>query len=122
MDDHSCPTKNYIRLLETIEELENVNFRFTEDWYERHKKYILKYREVFPNFKYINQDTKDKRFRALANDCEIIISNLVRDIKMNNQFDLEMYLMLVKNFKTLMEILDEDANLAEMIAQLSMDF
>lgn len=122
MDDHSCPTKNYIRLLETIEEIENVNFRFTEDWYERHKKYILKYREVFPNFKYINQDTNDKRFRALANDCEIIISNLVRNIRINNSFDLEMYLMLVKNFKTLLEILDEDNNLANMISQLSMDF
>lgn len=121
MDDYD-PEKNYIRLIETIEELEDKNFRLTEDWYERHKKYILKYREVFPNFKFVNKDFEDKEFRILAREVEMIISNLVHEIKVNNSFDLELYLVLNKNIKQLCDMLNEESELMNMISRLSMDF
>jgi hypothetical protein len=119
IDLYSSPYDNYLRLLKTIETIEN-KFRLTEDWYEEHKKHILKYREEFPNLKFINQDVEDKEFRKKADEAEVLISSLVNEITTTKTFTLKLYLLLNKRLKELTEIILGEDELLNMLQQMRM--
>jgi len=118
-DMYSSPYDNYLRMVETIEELEN-KIRITEDWYEEHKQHILKYREVFPNFQKVNEDLQDSEFRKKANETEIILSNLVNEIHTQGTFNVKLYLILNKHLKTMCEIIYGEDQLLEMLEKMRM--
>jgi len=116
-DVYSSPHENYLRLLTTIKEIES-GVRLTEDWFEEHKEHILKYREVFPNFKKVNEDMHEQEFRTKANETETVLSNLVNEIQSRNIFTTKVYLLLNKRMKELCEIIWGEDELLEMLGQM----
>ena len=117
-DEYNFPYNNYLRLLNTIHSLEN-SVRFTEDWYEEHKRHILKYREIFSNYALINEDITDPVFRKLADETETLLSNLVHDIKIRNTFSLKIYLLLNKHLKELCDLIYGEDELMNLLNELS---
>jgi hypothetical protein len=118
-DVFSSPSENYLRLLNTIEQLES-GARLTEDWYEEHKQCILKYRDVFPNFTKVNEEMTDSTFRKKAIETETILSSLVHEIYSTKLFTARTYLLLNKRMKELCEIIWGEDELLEMLGRMSM--
>lgn len=119
MDMYSSPYENYHRVVQTIQTLES-GARLTEDWYEEHKKHILKYRDVFPNFRNINEDIEDIEFRKKADETETILSNLVHEVNTFKTFNLKIYLLLNKRLKDLCELIWGEQELLDMLSQMRM--
>jgi hypothetical protein len=115
----SSPESNYIRLLNTISELES-GIRVTEDWVEEHKKNILEYREAFPNFRAVNEEFRDKEFRRKADESEVLMSNLVHEIKVSGTINLRYYLILVKHIKTMCDLIWDEHDLSDMLGRMRM--
>ncbi len=118
-DVYSSPYENYFRLLTAIKDIE-TGTRLTEDWFEEHKRHILKYRHEFPNFKEVNKDTRDQTFRRKADETEIILSNLVHEIRVSHIFTPKMYLLLNKRMKELCDIIWGEDELLEMMGSMRM--
>lgn len=116
---YSSPYDNYLRILTAIKDIES-GARLTEDWFEEHRQHILKYRDVFPNFREVNEDTQDHRFRNKAEETEIILSNLVHEIQVKYIFTPKLYLLLNKHMKELCEILWGEEELLEMLGRMTM--
>lgn len=118
-DIYSSCEMNYLRLIETIQELES-NFRVTEDWTEDHKQHIFKYREMFPDFNKVNEDIESSDFRQKAYEAEIIITNLIHEIKFNGTINLKFYLILNKHLKYLCESVWSEDELADILGNMRM--
>lgn len=118
-DMYSSPHENYLRILNTIQTIES-KCRLTEDWFEEHKQHIFKYREVFPNFRNVNEDMEDKDFRKKADETEILLSNLIHEIKHRSLFDVKVYLLLNKRMKELCELIWGEDELLEMLGKMGL--
>lgn len=116
-DEYSCPYQNYLRIINTIEELEN-EFRVSEDWYEEHKKHISKYREVFTDFREVNQDNEDEKFRGLAEETEYLMISLIAEINETGFFTLDTYLVFNKHLIDMHELAYTDDELISLFGRL----
>lgn len=119
IDMYSSPYENYLRVLETIQSIES-GARLTEDWFQEHIGHIFKYRDVFPNIQEINQEVEDVEFRKKATEAEVLLSNLVNEIKSRKTFTVKTYLLLNKRMKDLTEIIHGEDELLEMLGKMGM--
>jgi hypothetical protein len=108
--------QNFKSLLSTIDYIQSKK-RITEDWMEEHKKLILMYREYFGDFNRVNIDCKDRTFRKLAADIELLLNHLVWEVQEEKRFTVDMYLKLNMGFKRMVEIMCDD--LSDMFAAMS---
>lgn len=98
---------NYCRLVETIQFIENDG-RITEDWMERHKELIQIYRDAFPSsFKTLNPEIKDKEFRTLASESDVLMNSLLTSIQYEKTFKVGHYHMLLCRIFRMLEIVYE---------------
>ena len=111
--------RNFQSLLSTIDYIQSKK-RITEDWMEAHKQKILMYREYFGDFNKVNIDCKDRKFRKLAEDTEMLINHLVWEIQETGYFTVEMYLKLIIGFKQMTEIMVATDDLSTMFGEMSM--
>lgn len=84
------PEENYCRLVSTIEHLKSKK-RITEDWMEEHKRIIFEYRQAFPDLSKANEEVKDRQFRNIAAKGELLLADLIREIKLTRFFTIEDY-------------------------------
>lgn len=117
IDVYSSPYENYLRLVQTIESLES-GIRLTEDWYEEHKKHILKYISVFPDFGKVNGDIEEKEFRRKAKGIEVMLADLVNEIRITNTFNTKIYLILNKYMKEACEFIWGEDELLRMMKEM----
>ena len=108
------PEENYRRLVATIEFLKSKK-RITEDWMEDHKQIIFEYREAFPNVAQANEEVKDREFRNIANQAELLLSDLVREIKLTRFFTVQDYYDLCMCFYTMCQHLYTEDELCDML-------
>jgi hypothetical protein len=118
-DMYSSPYENYLRLITAIQTIES-GARLTEDWFEEHKYHILKYRDVFPNFREVNEDMQGQDFRKKADEAEILLSNLVNEIMNRSLFNVKVYLLLNKRMKELCELIWGETELLEMLGRMGL--
>lgn len=98
---------NYCRLVETIQFIESGG-RITEDWMEHHKELIQIYRDAFPNsFQTLNPEIKDKEFRTLANESDVLMNSLLTSIQYEKTFKVGHYHMLLRRMLRMLEIVYE---------------
>lgn len=98
---------NYCRLVETIQFIESGG-RITEDWMERHKELIYIYRDAFPNsFQTMNPEIKDKEFRTIANESDVLMNSLLTSIQYERTFKVGHYHMLLRRMLRMLEIVYE---------------
>ena len=117
MSDYTDAEKsyNYTMLMNAIHYHTNNN-RITEDWMEDHKKFIMQIRNTYDNFALANIEIKDKRFRLLAENSELILSHLAYEIQTERTFTVVMYFSLCQNLKRMFEIATEVDDLSEMLS------
>lgn len=98
---------NYCRLVETVQFIEGGG-RITEDWMEYHKELIQIYRDAFPNsFQTLNPEIKDKEFRTLAGESDVLMNNLLTSIQYEKTFKVGHYHMLLRRLLRMLEIVYE---------------
>ena len=98
---------NYCRLVETIQFIESGG-RITEDWMEHHKDVIHEYRDGFPDsFRALNLEIKDKEFRTLADQADVLMNSLLTSIQYEKTFKVGHYHMLLQRLFRMLEIVHE---------------
>jgi hypothetical protein len=98
---------NYCRLVETIQFIESGG-RITEDWMEHHKDVIREYRDGFPDsFRALNLEIKDKEFRTLADQADVLMNSLLTSIQYERTFKVGHYHMLLQRLFRMLEIVHE---------------
>ena len=117
-EDYSDVYENYCLLQRTVTFLTNGG-RVTEEWMEEHRRHILKYREVFPDFSQTNMEIKDPGFRKLAQETEVLLSNLIKSIEMNRFFNVKFYLMLNQHMIKMCEFVFTEDELDFCMSKLS---
>lgn len=117
-DVYSDKYENYCRLQRTVTFLTNGG-RVTEEWMEEHRRHILKYREIIPNYAEVNQDTDDMEFRKIARETEVLLSNLVESIRVNRFFNVRFYLIFNQHMVKLCAYFFSDDELELCMSKLS---
>lgn len=117
-DVYSDPYENYCRLERTVKFLQNDG-RVTEEWMEEHRRYIMKYHEMFPNFSQTNVEIKDPTFRTTAQACEVLLNNLVQSIRTTRFFNVKFYLMLNQHMIKLCQFIFTEDELEFCMSKLS---
>ena len=98
---------NYVRLVETIQFIESGG-RITEDWMEHHKGVIQEYRDGFPDsFRGMKPEIKDKEFRTLASETDVLMNSLLTSIQYEKTFKVGHYHMLLRRLLRMLEIVYE---------------
>jgi hypothetical protein len=110
--------ENYCRLQRTVTFLTNGG-RVTEEWMEEHRLHILKYQEMFPNFSQTNQEIDDPDFRKVAQESEVLLSNLVQSIGANRFFNVKFYLMLNQHMIKMCQFIFTEDELELCMSKLS---
>jgi hypothetical protein len=111
--------QNFKQLLCTIDYIQSKK-RITEDWMETHKRNIMLYRDYFGDFNKVNIDCKDRKFRKLAEDSEVLLNHLVWEIRETGYFTVEMYLKLIIGFKQMTDIMVAADDLSTMFGEMTM--
>ncbi len=117
-DVYSDPYENYCLLERTVKFLQSGG-RVTEEWMEEHRRHILKYYEMFPNFSQVNQEVTDPTFRKTAQDCEVLLGNLIQSIRINRFFNVKFYLMLNQHMIKLCQYIFTEDELEFCMSKLS---
>ena len=107
---------NFRKVLDTIQYIRNGG-RITEDWMTEHKRVILYYRDFFGDFNLMNPECKNRRFRMLAEDTELVLNHLVSEIHETGYFSVDMYLKLNSNLKRMMEVFYDMDDLCDMFRE-----
>lgn len=113
------PEENYRRLVSTIEYL-NSKKRITEDWMEEHKQIIFEYRNAFPDLSKANEEVKNRDFRNIANKGELLLADLIREIKLTRFFTIEDYYELCMCFYNMCQYLYTDDELNAMLESMKL--
>jgi len=113
------PEENYRRLVSTIEYL-NSKKRITEDWMEEHKQVIFEYRNAFPDLSKANEEVKDRDFRNIATKGELLLADLIREIKRTSFFTIEDYYELCMCFYKMCQYLYTDDELNAMLESMKL--
>ena len=92
--------------------------RITEDWIEEQKEFIMTIRDFFGNMEKMNLECQDKRFRALAEECELLLNHLIEEISETMTFTVDIYYRLNLNIQTMIEIKCEDEELCDLMSEL----
>jgi hypothetical protein len=101
---------NYCRLVETIQFIEEEG-RITEDWMEDHKTVIYEYRNAFPNsLKTLNPEFKNKEFRLLASQADVLLNSLTTSIEYEQSFKVGQYHKLLQRLLRMLEIISSHDN------------
>ena len=108
------PEENYRRLVSTIEYLKSKK-RITEDWMEEHKQIIFEYRQAFADVSKANEEVKDREFRNIATKAELLVADLIREIKLTRLFTVEDYYELCMCFYNMCQYLYTQDELCDML-------
>lgn len=101
---------NYCNLVETIKFIEQGG-RITEDWIEHHKGVLIQYRAAFPSsFLIMNSEIKDKEFRKIAQEADVLINSLMTSVYYEKTFKVGQYHMLLKRMFRMLEIVNENCD------------
>jgi hypothetical protein len=127
MDEELTDTQkysNYCRLLETIQFIESGG-RITEDWMEHHKDVIHEYHNAFPDsFRELNQEIKDREFRTLAEQADVLMNSLLTTIRYERTFKVGHYHLLLQRLQRMLEIVidyyDEGDELSAFMKNMSL--
>lgn len=93
---------NYNHLVDVIKHIKTGK-RITEDWMESEIQWITVIRDFYPDMSKLNTDITDKRWRALAEECEMVLSELMWEIKQTRTFSTSLCLRLYENIKKMFE-------------------
>jgi len=109
--------ENYCRIIASINDIRS-NAGITEDWMYDQMKFIKMCREFFPDMSKLNPEVTDRRWRAMAENCELILSQLVFEIRETRSFSLPLYRSFCENIKKMFEMVMTDDELAQLMSSM----
>jgi hypothetical protein len=110
-------TDNYCRIVSVIKDVRS-NVRITEDWMHDQMTFIKTCREFFPDMSKLNTEVVDRRWRAMAENCELILSQLIFEIRETRSFSLPLYRSFCENVKNMFEMIMTPDELAAMMSSM----
>jgi hypothetical protein len=110
---------NYMELVNTVKFFESSG-RITEDWMEKNKWLIEKWRDWIGDYSQLHLDITDKAFRKACNEVEMIMQYLVHSIRTTKTFDTKMYCILVNKLKYICDNMFEDGELENLMSKIGL--
>ena len=110
-------SQNFSRIVDVIKDVRN-NVRITEDWMYDQMEFIKTCREFFPDMSKLNAEVVDPRWRAMAESCERILSQLVFEIQETRSFSLQQYRTFCENVKKMFEMIMTENELADLMSSM----
>ena len=96
-----------------------VTQRITEDWMEEHKQKIRLYRDYFFDLSLINAEVKDKTFRRVAWEAELMLKHLDEEVTRDKTFTTRLYLSLNQHLVYIVEYFLEKDELEEILSRMT---
>jgi hypothetical protein len=110
--------QNFLDLLAAVSALESG--RITEDWMEKQKRQIWRYRMWFYDFNEVSSHINDPEYRTAARISEECLSKLIDQIKEIGTFDTITYHKMIVNIKFLVEYCLESGELMELMKKFNL--
>jgi hypothetical protein len=110
---------NYRVLIDNIKYIRDGQ-RITEDWISDQIVYLKMCREQFSDMGQMNLEISEKRWRAMAEDCELMLSQLLWEHEETKQLSIELYLKFCENIKRMLAYYATDDDLTSSIGTISM--
>lgn len=114
---------NYLRLKQTIEEIEDSNYnQRSVEWYKQHYTILQLYRFMFSDFNNIDMEITNSEFRHTASLTENLLKRLMVDFEKHKWFGLYDYvklnrsLLLLANYS--IQFYKEDDELSSLLSNL----
>lgn len=80
--------QNYLRLLRALRDTEG-DYELDNEWYIEHRDYIL---EMYNHFDFENtENAHTQHEKRMALDCQLMINELVRTIREDRTFNIQVY-------------------------------
>ena len=112
--------RNYNRLREAMEDIQNMDDMEDPDWMYEHRAHILAYRSMYKDLRKLRPEITDVRFLTLASEAEQILQHLCQQIENLDLFDISWYFNLNVNLVKMIEYDMEPDDLVDMINDISM--
>lgn len=110
---------NYQALIDSINYIRDGK-RITEDWITEQVKYLNVCRDVFPDMTKMNVEISEKRWRGMAQDCELMLSQLLWEHSESKTISVPIYLRFCETIKRMLEYYATDDDLTDSINSMSM--
>ena len=110
-------SQNFSRIVAVIKDVRN-NVRITEDWMYDQMEFIKTCREFFPDMSKLNTEVEDPRWRAMAENCELVLSQLVFEIKETGSFSVPLYRLFCENVKKMFEMVMTPDELSQLMSSM----
>ena len=109
---------NFMRIVSAINHIRNGS-RITEDWMFDQMKFIKMCRDFYPDMSKLNVEVTDCRWRGMAENCEMILSQLVFEIMETQSFSVPLYYTFCQNIKKMFETVLTDDEIAQLMASMT---
>lgn len=109
---------NYVRMVEVIRHIRNGG-RITEDWMSDQIKFIKMCRDFYPNMSELNIDVTDRRWRSMAENSELLLSQLIFEINETRSFSIPLYCSFCETIKKMFESILSDDEIAMLMSQMT---
>lgn len=110
---------NYMEIVNTLKFLDSGG-RVTEDWMERHKWVIQRWRDWVFDYSEVNREVEEKVFRKTCNETETLISYLVQSIRTTKTFDVKVYYILLTKMKYICDNIIHADELEMLMSRMNM--
>jgi hypothetical protein len=117
--DDNQKNMNYRMLIDNINYIRDGQ-RITEDWISDQIVYLKMCRDQFSDMSQMNVEITDKRWRGMADDCELMLSQLLWEYSETKRMSIELYLKFCENIKRMLAYYATDDDLTSSIDTMSM--
>lgn len=109
---------HYVRIVSAIRDIRN-GVRVTEDWIFEQMTFVKKCRHFYPDISKLNPEITNPRWRTMAENCEMILSQLVYEIDETAFFSVQLYLAFCEHIKKMFEMILTEDELADLMSVMS---
>lgn len=110
---------NYMRIVCAIRDIRNGR-RITEDWMYEQMKFIQECRDFYPDMSKLNPEVTTPRWRAMAENCEMILSQLMYEIHEMCSFSVQLYLTFCEHIKQMFEMTMSEDDITDLLSKMTM--
>ena len=109
---------NYNHIIDVIKHIKTGQ-RITEDWMEEEIAWIRTIRDFYPDMSRLNPEIVDKRWRAMAEECELVLSELIWEINETRKFPIALCLRLHENIKKMFDFQLTDDEIEMLMSRMA---
>jgi len=109
---------NYNHVIDVIKHIKTGQ-RITEDWMQAEIGWIRTIRDFYSDMSRLNPEIVDKRWRAMAEECELVLSELIWEINETGNFPIALCLRLHENIKKMFDFQLTDDEIEMLMSRMT---